>query len=110
MPVKKILIVDDSPTERAFMESTLTKAGYQCVSATSGEDGIEKAKAEFGAKVSGLEGKLKERDGSIARLMATIKEHETAIKKLTESGESWKRKYQFLATDQPDAYKSAGEK
>ena len=70
----------------------------------------EKAKAEFGAKVSGLEGKLKERDGSIARLMATIKEHETAIKKLTESGESWKRKYQFLASDQPDAYKSAAEK
>lgn len=47
MPVKKILIVDDSPTERAFMESTLTKAGYQCVSATSGEEGIEKAKAEL---------------------------------------------------------------
>ena len=32
---------------------------------------------------------------------------EAAIKKLTESAESWKRKYQFLATDQPDAYKHA---
>ena len=60
--------------------------------------------------MSGLEGKLKERDGSIARLMATVKEHETTIKKLTESGESWKRKYQFLASDQPDANKNGAEK
>jgi chromosome segregation ATPase len=58
-----------------------------------------------------LETKLKERENSIARLMGTIKEHEATIKKLTESGESWKRKYQFLATDQPDAYKhQAAEK
>ncbi len=46
----------------------------------------------------------------MTRLMGTIKEHETTIKKLTESAESWKRKYQFLATDQPDAYKNAAEK
>jgi chromosome segregation ATPase len=52
-----------------------------------------------------LEAKLKEREGSVTRLMATIKEHEATIKKLTESAESWKRKYQVLATDQPDAYK-----
>src|SRR5262245_50015085 len=73
-------------------------------------DAGEKASSEFGAKVAALEGKLKERDASVARLMATIKEHETTIKKLTESADSWKRKYQFLATDQPDAYKSAAEK
>ena len=70
----------------------------------------EKATAQFATKVSALESKLKEREGSIARLMATIKEHETTIKKLNESLESWKRKYQFLAGDQPDAYKSAAEK
>jgi chromosome segregation ATPase len=57
-----------------------------------------------------LEAKLKERESSVARLMGTIKEHESTIKKLTESAESWKRKYQFLATDQPDAYKNAAEK
>jgi chromosome segregation ATPase len=57
-----------------------------------------------------LEAKLKEREQSVTRLMGTIKEHETAIKKLTESAESWKRKYQFLATDSPDAYKTAVEK
>jgi chromosome segregation ATPase len=67
-------------------------------------------KAELEAKAAALQGKLKEREGSVARLMATIKEHEATIKKLTESAESWKRKYQFLASDQPDAYKNAAEK
>jgi chromosome segregation ATPase len=59
---------------------------------------------------AGLEAKLKERESSVTRLMGTIKEHESTIKKLTESAQSWKRKYEFLATDQPDAYKNAGEK
>ena len=57
-----------------------------------------------------VEAKLKERENSVTRLMGTIKEHETTIKKLNESADSWKRKYQFLATDQPDAYKNAAEK
>ena len=57
-----------------------------------------------------LEAKLKEREHSVTRLMGTIKEHENTIKKLTESADSWKRKYQFLATDQPDAYKNSAEK
>ncbi|HEX5804697.1 MAG TPA: response regulator [Azospira sp.] len=46
MPVKKILVVDDSPTERHFMVELLTKNGYQVVTAESGEEGITKAKAE----------------------------------------------------------------
>ena len=57
-----------------------------------------------------LEAKLKEREQSLTRLMGTIKEHEATIKKLSESSDSWKRKYQFLATDSPDAYKNAAEK
>jgi chromosome segregation ATPase len=57
-----------------------------------------------------LEAKLKEREQSVTRLMDTIKEHEATIKKLTESSDAWKRKYQFLATDQPDAYSTAAEK
>ena len=57
-----------------------------------------------------LEAKLKEREQSVTRLMGTIKEHENTIKKLNESADSWKRKYQFLATDQPDAYKNGAEK
>jgi len=47
MAVKKILIVDDSPTERAFLQGVLTKAGYTVVQATSGEEGVERAKAEI---------------------------------------------------------------
>lgn len=46
MPVKKILVVDDSPTERHMMVELLTKHGYQVVTAESGEEGIVKAKAE----------------------------------------------------------------
>jgi twitching motility two-component system response regulator PilH len=46
MAVKKILIVDDSPTERAFLEALVVKAGYMAVLASSGEEGVEKAKAE----------------------------------------------------------------
>ena len=46
MPVKKILVVDDSPTERAFMVDLLTKNGFQVVTAESGEEGVTKAKAE----------------------------------------------------------------
>ena len=46
MPVKKILVVDDSPTERHFMVDLLTKNGYQVVTAESGEEGVTKAKAE----------------------------------------------------------------
>ncbi|QWT47614.1 response regulator [Azospira inquinata] len=44
--MKKILVVDDSPTERHFMVEILTKSGYQVVTAENGEDGIAKAKAE----------------------------------------------------------------
>lgn len=47
MAVKKVLIVDDSPTERAFLEGILSKAGYSLVIAMSGEEGVEKAKAEI---------------------------------------------------------------
>jgi twitching motility two-component system response regulator PilH len=47
MPVKKILVVDDSPTDRQFMLETLAKKGYQVVTAENGEDAIVKAKAEL---------------------------------------------------------------
>jgi chromosome segregation ATPase len=56
-----------------------------------------------------LEAKLKERENSVTRLMGTIKEHEATIKKLTESSESWKRKYPFLATAHPEAPNRAAE-
>ncbi|QRJ65604.1 response regulator transcription factor [Azospira restricta] len=45
--MKKILVVDDSPTERHFLVELLSKNGYQVVTAESGEEGISKAKAEL---------------------------------------------------------------
>jgi twitching motility two-component system response regulator PilH len=45
MPVKNILVVDDSPTERMFSVDLLTKAGYEVSTAENGEEGIAKAKA-----------------------------------------------------------------
>ncbi len=46
MPVKKILVVDDSPTERFFTVDLLTKAGYEVITAENGEEGIAKAKSD----------------------------------------------------------------
>jgi twitching motility two-component system response regulator PilH len=44
MPVKTILIVDDSPTERLILSETLIRNGYQVIIAENGEDGVEKAR------------------------------------------------------------------
>ncbi len=41
-----ILIVDDSPTEVHVLKSMLEKNGYQTITATSGEQGVEFAKTE----------------------------------------------------------------
>ena len=47
MPVKKILVVDDSPTDRQYMIETLKGKGFQIVTAENGEDAITKAKSEL---------------------------------------------------------------
>ena len=36
MAIKKIMVVDDSPTERAFMDGFLKKRGYEVVLVDSG--------------------------------------------------------------------------
>ncbi len=41
-----ILIVDDSPTEIHVLKTMLEKNGFAVTSASSGEEGIEKAKSE----------------------------------------------------------------
>jgi twitching motility two-component system response regulator PilH len=44
MAIRKILIVDDSPTERHVLNEMLTKAGYDVIASDNGEDAIRKAK------------------------------------------------------------------
>ena len=89
--------IDGLHREIAQLREALARQNATATSASSGNN------AE-------LEAKIKERENSLTRLMGTIKEHEATIKRLTESNDSWKRKYQFLAADQPDAYNNAAEK
>jgi len=44
MAIKKILIVDDSPTERHVLTDMLSKSGFDVVASDNGEDAIQKAK------------------------------------------------------------------
>lgn len=46
MPIKRVLVVDDSPTERHHLNEILTKAGYQVAFAFNGEEGVAKAKSD----------------------------------------------------------------
>ena len=46
MAIKKVLIVDDSPTERHVLNEMLTKAGFEVIVSDNGEDAILKAKRE----------------------------------------------------------------
>ena len=45
---KKILIVDDSPTERYFLTDILIKNGFSVSTAESGEEALLKIKADTG--------------------------------------------------------------
>ncbi len=42
---KKVLVVDDSPTDLQMLSSLLKKQGYEVVTAVDGEDAIDKAVA-----------------------------------------------------------------
>ena len=46
MPVRKILIVDDSSTARHVLFQMLTRHGYRCILAETGKEAMEKAKSE----------------------------------------------------------------
>jgi twitching motility two-component system response regulator PilH len=42
MPIKKVLVVDDSPTERYFLTELLTKNGFAVSAAESAEEAVIK--------------------------------------------------------------------
>ena len=46
MAIHKILIVDDSATDRQFLLETLSKQGYQCVMAENGDEAVQKSRSE----------------------------------------------------------------
>lgn len=46
MAIKKILVVDDSPTDVHVLAQMLAKNGFAVSTATSGEEAINKAKSE----------------------------------------------------------------
>lgn len=46
MSLRKVLVVDDSPTELANIKSIVTEAGCVVITATNGKEAVEKAKAE----------------------------------------------------------------
>lgn len=46
MSVKRVLVVDDSPTERFFLTDLLRKNGYEVITAENGEQGVALAKSE----------------------------------------------------------------
>ena len=45
MPIKRILIVDDSPTERHYLSEILSRGGFDVVTSDSGEDALQKARS-----------------------------------------------------------------
>ena len=46
MAIQKILVVDDSPTQRFFYTELLMKNGYNVVTAENGAEAVSKAKSE----------------------------------------------------------------
>jgi twitching motility two-component system response regulator PilH len=44
MPISKILVVDDSPTDRQYLSDMLTKNGFKVSTAESAEDAMAKLK------------------------------------------------------------------
>ena len=44
MPIKNVLVVDDSPTDRQHLTDILSKGGYTVSTAASAEEGIAKVK------------------------------------------------------------------
>ena len=40
----RVMVVDDSPTDKAFIKQMLERAGYEVIEAASGQDAVELAK------------------------------------------------------------------
>lgn len=47
MAIRRIMVVDDSPTERHVLNEFLTRNGYEVIVAENGEQAIAKSKSEI---------------------------------------------------------------
>ncbi len=45
MPASKVLVVDDSPVELENLKTIIEEAGYQVITASNGNDALDKAKS-----------------------------------------------------------------
>ncbi|WBL66080.1 response regulator [Thauera sp. WB-2] len=45
--MRKIMVVDDSPTERLSLQELLTRNGYQVITAEGGEEAVTRSKTEL---------------------------------------------------------------
>jgi DNA-binding response OmpR family regulator len=94
----KILIVDDSATKRALYRGMLEKEGYEIIEARDGEEGMNKAKAEFPdiiiadlamPKMDGFKMIKKDENGKFIPIIcvsATYKDVASKMKALIEAG------------------------
>ncbi len=46
MRIEKVLVVDDSPTDLVYIKNIVSDAGYHVLTARSGQEAVEKARAE----------------------------------------------------------------
>ena len=46
MPIKNILVVDDSPTDRQYLSDLLARSGYQVTTAESAEEALQKVRQQ----------------------------------------------------------------
>jgi len=46
MTIKKVLVIDDSPTERYFLTELLTKNGFTVIQAENADDALSKIKGQ----------------------------------------------------------------
>lgn len=47
MSMARVMVVDDSPTDKAFIKQMLERAGYEVIEAASGQDAVELARTQL---------------------------------------------------------------
>lgn len=75
--MKKVLVVDDSPTIRQQIGRALVDAGFEVVEATDGVDGIDKIESDRGIGIVILDINMPRMNG--LEMLEKVKQHEHNI-------------------------------